>query len=262
MMIDLGAFKPSRLMNRAVRLIALSLTLALGLGGVSSIAAEERELAAETARLLAALQAAIPDLPIMDVHDTPVADLYAVELEGGQLLYTTADGDYFIAGDMYRVGERVVNLAEERRAGARRTAMANVALEDMVVFSPAGQTRTHVSVFTDVDCTYCRKLHQEIADYNALGIEVRYLAYPRAGLGSATANKIVSAWCADNRNEALTALKAGLTIPSASCDNPVAEQLELGRKVGVNGTPAIVTADGRLLPGYMPAAQLAEALEL
>jgi len=244
-------------LNRFACILALTMSVTLGLVSVPAVAADDSQLHEDTARLIAALNKAIPDLPVIDVHSTPIADLYAVELEGGQLLYTTAGGDYFIAGDMYKVGDRVVNLAEERRAQARLSAMEAVPLEDMVVFSPAGQTRTYVSVFTDVDCTYCR-----IADYNALGIEVRYLAYPRAGLGTPTANKIVSAWCADNRNEALTALKAGLTIPAANCDNPIAAQFELGRKVGVNGTPAIVTADGRLLPGYMPAAQLAEALDL
>ena len=123
-------------------------------------------------------------------------------------------------------------------------------------------TKTHINVFTDVDCGYCRKLHQEIADINKLGIEVRYLAYPRQGLGTETHRRIASAWCADNPNEALTTLKQGGQIPNKQCDNPIAGQYELGQQVGVTGTPAIVTADGRLLPGYMPAPKLAEALGL
>lgn len=246
-----------------VALAAIALLLAFGLRAGASEAGSESNVRAEAAKLVAALNEAIPTLPIVGVDRTPVAGLYLVELEGGQTLYGTAEGDYFISGDMYHLGGgAVVNLAEERRAVKRRDLMNELSLDDMVVFSPTGQTRTYVSVFTDVDCGYCRKLHQEMADYNALGIEVRYLAYPRAGLESPTANKIVSAWCADNRNEALTALKAGLTIPNRQCANPVAKQYALGREIGVTGTPAIVTADGRMLPGYMPAAQLAEALGL
>ena len=245
----------------AKTLAAGMVALTLSLGAVTSTA-EDGNVRAEAAKLVAALNAAIPQLPIVGVDRTPIEGLYLIELEGGQTLYGTADGNYFISGDMYQLGDTVINLAEARRAGKRREKMNELSLDDMVVFSPSGQTRTHVTIFTDVDCGYCRKLHQEMADYNALGIEVRYLAYPRAGLESQTADKIVSAWCADNRNEALTALKAGLTIPAKECANPVAEQYELGQEVGVTGTPAIITADGRMLPGYMPAPQLAEALGL
>jgi thiol:disulfide interchange protein DsbC len=132
----------------------------------------------------------------------------------------------------------------------------------MLKFKPKGETRAVVSVFTDVDCGYCRKLHLEMADMNALGIEVRYLAFPRAGVGSPTYDKIVSAWCADDRNQALTDLKLGKDIPNRACPNPVAKQYELGHDIGVTGTPAIVLEDGRLLPGYMPAAELAGLLGL
>ena len=204
----------------------------------------------------------IRDRPIEEVTTTPLADIYAVDLPGGQTLYGTADGKYLFSGDMYQLGDNIVNLAEGRRALKRQQLMKDVALDEMLVFSPAGETRDYISVFTDVDCGYCRKLHQEMADINALGIEVRYLGYPRAGLGTPTYAKIVSAWCAKNPNEALTALKSGLDIPMAECDNPVAEHYALGQKVGVTGTPAIITSDGRLLPGYMPAENLAEALGL
>lgn len=213
-------------------------------------------------KLMQQLRRALPDLPIESVTKTPLANFYAIELRGGQTLYGSADGKYLFSGDMYQLGDQVVNLAEARRMVKRQQLMAAEPLDNMVVFSPAGETKAHISVFTDVDCGYCRKLHQEMADINALGIEVRYLAYPRAGLGTPTHAKIVSAWCAENPNEAMTALKSGLNIPMADCDNPIASQYELGQKVGVTGTPAIVTEDGRLLPGYMPAAQLAEAIGL
>ena len=154
----------------------------------------------------------------------------------------------------------LVNLAEAGRTAKRQALMAQVTAEEMVVFSPEGTTKASISVFTDVDCGYCQKLHLEVPKLNEMGIEVRYLAYPRAGVGSQSYQKIVSAWCSADRNTAITRLKARQTIPTLTCSNPVASQLDLGREVGVTGTPAIVLEDGRLLPGYMPAEQLAEAL--
>lgn len=213
-------------------------------------------------RLVAEIKRVLPQFPVENVFKLPIPDMYGVELTGGQMLYGTADGKYLFSGDLYEVGESIVNLAESRRSVMRKSRLDEVPLEDMVVFAPEGERKTYISVFTDVDCSYCRKLHQEMPAINELGIEVRYLAYPRAGLGTPTHSKMASAWCADNPNDAMTSLKAGRNISSATCDNPTAEQFELGRAVGVTGTPAIVTEDGRLLPGYMPAAALAEALGL
>ena len=134
-------------------------------------------------KLVAALRANLANLPIEDVHTTPVPGIYGVELTGGQVLYGSEDGQFFIAGDMYQIGQGqgITNLAENRRAVKRKEIIDNIPKEDLVVFSPTGETKTHVTVFTDVDCGYCRKLHQEMADINALGIEVRYMAYPRQG---------------------------------------------------------------------------------
>ena len=163
--------------------------------------------------------------------------------------------------DMYELAESgLVNLAESKRVVKRKALMDAVAREDMVIFAPAGETRAVVNVFTDVDCSYCQKLHLEVPALNQMGIEVRYLAYPRAGVGSPSYAKIVSAWCADDPNTAITKLKARQEIPPATCTNPVAQHFDLGREVGVTGTPAIVTEDGRLVPGYMPAAELAKAV--
>ena len=155
-----------------------------------------------------------------------------------------------------------MNLAEAKRETVRKDLMAAVDSKDAWVFKPAGKTKAVVSVFTDVDCGYCRKLHAEVPRLNELGVEVRYLAYPRAGIGSASYNTIVSAWCADDRGTALTDAKAGKTIAAKTCVNPVAEQFQLGQEVGVTGTPAIVTDSGKLLPGYMPADVLAQTLGL
>ena len=156
-----------------------------------------------------------------------------------------------------------MNVTDTLRAGKRKAGLAKVPAADMVVFSPKKTpVRTSIYVFTDVDCGYCRKLHLEMQAINDLGIEVKYLAYPRAGLGSESYRKIVTAWCSADPNTALTALKTGKSLPDKTCANPVADQYELGRQIGITGTPAIVTADGELLPGYMPAAELALALGL
>lgn len=213
--------------------------------------------------LVERLQTLRPDIPIERVSASPVAGIYALELTGGTVLYGTEDGRYLFAGDLYELGDHdLVNLAEAARTGKRKDLLDTVPTSSMVVFSPDGETRTAVTVFTDVDCGYCQKLHQEVPALNAMGIEVRYLAYPRAGIGSESYQKIVSAWCAEDPNTALTRLKARESIPPATCDNPVADQYQLGREMGVTGTPAIVLEDGSLLPGYMPAADLARAAGL
>jgi thiol:disulfide interchange protein DsbC len=212
-------------------------------------------------RLVAKLKALRPDIPIEKVSSTPVPNVYALEMAGGTVFYGTADGRYLFAGDLYELTDSdLVNLAEAGRTEKRRELMASVRREDMVIFPAVGETKGVVNVFTDVDCGYCRKLHQEVPELNRMGIEVRYLAYPRAGVGSRSYQKIVSAWCAADSNKAITQLKSGIEIPDASCENPVAAQFDLGRQVGVTGTPAIVLEDGRLLPGYMPAAELAETV--
>lgn len=212
-------------------------------------------------KLVAKLQALRPDIPIEKVSASPVPGIYALELAGGTVFYGTADGRYLFAGDLYELADDdLVNLAEAGRIEKRRDLMAGVSKDEMLVFPAVGETKGVVNVFTDVDCGYCRKLHQEVPKLNQMGIEVRYLAYPRAGVGSRSYQKIVSAWCAVDPNKAMTQLKSGMEIPDVSCENPVAAQFDLGRQVGVTGTPAIVLEDGRLLPGYMPAAELAETV--
>ncbi|MCZ6640968.1 MAG: DsbC family protein [Gammaproteobacteria bacterium] len=212
-------------------------------------------------RLVARFSELRPNIVIKSVEATPVAGIYALELQGGDILYGTEDGRYLFNGDLYELADtEIVNLAENNRIAKRRTIMANVPSSELVIFSPVGDTKAVISVFTDVDCTYCRKLHLEVPRLNELGVEVRYLAYPRAGIGSRSYDKIVSAWCSDDPNLAITKLKAGQSIPEATCSNPVAAHFDLGGEVGVTGTPAIVLEDGRLLPGYLPAEELVQRI--
>ena len=200
-----------------------------------------------------------PDFTIASVRPSVAGGLYEIQLKGGPLLYATADGDFFVLGDLFSVGiGGIVNLAEKQRDLERRELIATVKTEDMIIFAATGDTRGTVTVFTDVDCFYCQKLHREVPALNQAGIEVRYLAYPREGLGSASYRKIATAWCADNPQQALTKLKNRQAIPDNVCPgNPVADQYKLGQQVGVSGTPALVLESGELVPGYMAADALA-----
>ena len=249
--------KRARNVKTTLRLVlAAGVVLAVGMGAAATeqTAAEEDTLRAELTRLL-------PELPIYTVAESAIAGVYAVQLEDGAMLYVSGDGSHAIAGDMYALTDAgPVNLAEGQRAKRRRELIAGVDVADMIVFAPRAKPSAVLHVFTDVDCGYCRKLHNERQALREHGIELRYLAYPRAGVGSPTYNHMVSAWCADDRQGAITHLKQGEAITDRTCDNPVAAQYELGGMVGVSGTPSIITAAGELIPGYMPADELAKKL--
>jgi thiol:disulfide interchange protein DsbC len=195
---------------------------------------------------------------VESIEASPVDGLFQVELTGGRLLYATPDGQKIIQGAIFDVsGERPRNLTSEAEArGVARTLEA-LPVEELIVFAPP-EPKTHVTIFTDVDCGYCRKLHLEMEELNALGVEVRYAAFPRGGLGNQTAATMESIWCAKDPRDAMTQAKLGKTVQAATCANPIASQFELGQQIGVQGTPAIFLANGRLIPGYQPAAQLAE----
>ncbi len=219
----------------------------------------------ETDAIKSKLSTVITPADILKITDSPVAGLMEVQLRGGKILYTSLNGEYIIDGALYQlVDGRVVNLQQQRvnelMKPRRVEALEALSDDEMITFEAKGETKATIYAFTDVDCGYCRKLHREIASYNKKGIEVRYLAFPRAGVGSGTYKTMVSIWCADNRQQAMTIAKAGKSVPMATCENPVAKQYELGNELGVTGTPSLLTVDGRLLPGYMPADRLANAL--
>lgn len=209
--------------------------------------------------ITARIEAARPGIVVSEVEPSFIKNLYRTKIENGPVVYATIDGKYFITGEMYEVtSNEIVNLSQKEMNKTRKKLLDTVDTNEMIVFSPKGEPKAVVSIFTDVDCGYCQKLHREINQYTALGIEVRYMAFPRAGIQSEAYNKIASAWCAKDRNEALTKLKAGENIPNNVCaNNPVAKQYRLGSQMGISGTPAVILMSGELIPGYVPADQLA-----
>lgn len=205
-----------------------------------------------------------PDVKVESIASSEIPGVYAVQIKDGPLIYTSADGKYFVHGEMYAVRDKeFVNLSEQRASGLRAKEIATVKTKDMIIFKPKGPAKAVLNVFTDIDCGYCRKLHKEMPELNALGIEVRYLAYPRAGVGTESYQKMVTAWCAKDRQGTLTRFKNGEAVPINTCsDNPVTAQYQLGERIGISGTPSLITASGELIPGYVPAKELAERLGL
>ena len=248
------------MIRRVIPLFAAAM-FALTAAGVS---AGEPADKAVTEALSKALNQPALGLTVQSVHTSEIPGLYEVQFAGGPLVYSTASGEYFVVGDMYSVGpDGFVNLGEQRRDGERVKLLDALDKKDMIIFPAQGETRSHITVFTDVTCFYCQKLHREVPELNKRGVEVRYLAYPRAGVGSDGYKQLVSAWCADNPQETLTKLKARESVPTATCDdNPVADQYRLGQEMGVRGTPAMVTAEGKMIPGYQSADDLMVTLGL
>lgn len=197
------------------------------------------------------------DLKVESVAESPLKGLYQVQLEGGRVLYMSEDGQYLMQGYLYQMRDgQMLNLTEQAENVAVARQLNALPRNEMVVFAPKNP-KTHITVFTDTDCGYCQLLHKEVAELNRQGVEVRYVAYPRAGVGSSTYNDLVSVWCAKNPQEAMNQAKARKKVPAATCENPVADQFKLGQMIGVQGTPAIFLANGQLIPGYQPADKLA-----
>ncbi len=238
-----------------VRGLPLLLATALLAAGPASLA--EDDAAFEEVRKT--ISAKFDTIDPENVKRSPIDGWY--ELQKGPIVaYVSADGRYLLQGDLIDL-DKQVNLSERSRNGARRDLVAALTDDKAILFTPAEQ-KYSVTVFTDVDCTYCRKLHNEIDQYLAKGIQIRYLLYPRNGPGSRTWNTSEQVWCAKDRGVALTAAKRGEGFESESCDaTMVGEHYALGRDVGLSGTPAIVLDDGTLVGGYVPPAQLAMRLE-
>ena len=234
------------------RALATLLALPLGFAAAGASAADltKEELASRLNGISAA-----------DITDAPIPGMYQVAV-GANVAYVTKDGRYIIRGDIINV-ETSANVSEETRARARAAMLGSVDPATMIVFKPAnGAVKHTVTIFTDVDCGYCRQFHREIDKVTALGIEVHYLFYPRTGPNTESWTKAEEVWCAPDHNSALTRAKLGGSLPeNHACATPVADQYELGQGIGVRGTPAIFNEAGDLIGGYLPPATLAKVLD-
>jgi thiol:disulfide interchange protein DsbC len=233
-------------MRKLINLAALSvLTLALPTAN------------ADEAAVRKAVTTSMPTVKIESIKPSEVKGLYEV-MVGANIFYVSDDGKYLLQGRLVDVAARK-DLTEEKLSGGRLKALEKIGKDNMIIFKPKIGKYT-VSIFTDIDCGYCRKLHSEIDQYMAEGITIQYLLFPRAGKGSDSYNKAVAVWCAKDRNAALTAAKKDQNIEMKTCDNPVDKHMQLASDFDAKGTPMIVTEKGNIFPGYLPAKQLAEAL--
>lgn len=207
----------------------------------------------EDAVVSAALQKIAPGVVISSIKASPLPGIKEVMVDG-RVLYVSNDGKYLLQGSLIEMPSRR-NLSQASEAQERKGLLAGIPASQKITFAPANP-KYRVTVFTDIDCGFCRKMHTQIADYNKAGISVEYLFFPRAGEKSESWDKAVSVWCAPNRQKALTDAKADRPVPKKTCTNPIAEDYALGRKVGVDGTPAVFGPDGTQLGGYLPPAEV------
>ncbi len=221
------------------------------------------------AMIRARLKAVLPEAEVTSVTAMPVAGfpdgLYQVTTRNYEPVIVTGDGRYMLQGDLLEIkAGTLASVSDQMLAVGRSQALAKVRQEDMVIFPATGKAKRVLYVFTDVDCGYCRKFHDEVPELNQRGVEVRYLAFPRGGPTSVVASKLSSVWCARDRQRAMTDAKRGAALAAATalCKNPVNKQYDLGTELGVRGTPAVFSEDGMQLGGYVTANQLAKTLQL
>ncbi len=206
-----------------------------------------------------AIQKLIPNAQQIAIAETPVPGVLEVQVDS-DIIYLSEDGKFLLQGRLFDLDNRV-DLTDLARSAVRRELLSTVSVSEQITFAPADPEHS-VIVFTDVDCGYCRKLHEQMDQYNELGIAVHYMMYPRAGIGSPSYDKAVSVWCSADQKTAMTEAKQGAEPASRQCENPVESQYKLGQKIGMTGTPAIVTLDGTLIPGYVPPGALRERLDV
>jgi thiol:disulfide interchange protein DsbC len=223
------------------------------------VPASAQEVDAELEQVREKVHAMFDLIQPEDINPSPVDGWYTVH-KGSVVAYVSGNGRYLLQGDLIDLALDV-NLSDAIRNEARRDLMSAIPDEEVIAFSPA-EVKYSVSVFTDVGCTYCRRLHNQIDEYLAYGIEIRYLMYPRNGPDSPEWVMAEEVWCSSDRNGALTAAKTDRNFASTNCDASIVDhQYQLGQDVGLSGTPAIILDDGTLISGYMPPDQLKARLD-
>ena len=196
-------------------------------------------------------------IEIISIEKTDIEGYLEVNFKGIETLFISEDGKYLISGDIFEITDvGLINRSESRRNYLRKASLGQLDKSEFITFQPEAVEHS-IFVFTDVDCGYCRQFHRQINDYLNLGIQVKYLAFPRAGIDSDSFNKIASAWCSLEPNKAITELKLGNEIKENIClNNPVEKHFNLGNNLGVSGTPSIITSEGKLIPGYISPEEL------
>ncbi len=241
------------MLSKSIRLIIILVAVATAAYAPSAFADAELETVRKQ------MASKFPNLDPQNINRGPVAGLLEIR-QGAMVAYLTIDGRYLMQGELIDLDNNV-NLTEAAMNTGRREALKDVTDSYAITFSPDNPRHT-VTVFTDIDCTFCRKLHREIAQYNAEGIAVRYLMYPRSGPNTRSWEKAEEVWCSDDRLDAMTQAKNDKSLPAATCDaGMIRQHFQKGLNIGLEGTPAIVTEDGALISGYMPAKALAARLD-
>lgn len=241
-------------MNNIIKAIVF-IACYVGIIGVSQAAEVKQDaLSAEFSKELAKY---FPNATPDSVLKTPISGLYEVQI-GPRVYYFSPDARYLMAANIIDL-KSGINLTKPRLFKARQRALEKIGEENMIIFSPEKPEFT-LTAFTDVDCAYCRKMHSQIAEYNKLGIAIRYLFYPRAGIGSSSHKTAVSIWCSDDRKGTLTKAKAGSKIADKSCENPIGDHIKLVRQMELRGTPALILPSGELIESYIPPAELLKLL--
>ena len=201
----------------------------------------------------------LPEIEISSVGPSPVAGVFEL-ISAGQIYYVTGDGKYIFDGNLIDMESRT-NLTTARLGGVHMSLINAMGEDNMLIFQPEKSAERSITVFTDTSCPYCSKLHAEIDVLLEHGVSVRYLMFPRAGIGSQAHRDLESVWCADNQQEAMTTAKAGGSIPTKTCDNPIESHIALAEQVGLRGTPLIYIDDGQMIPGYRSADDLVEMIQ-
>ena len=240
-------------MNR-IPLSITALATCLLMTTMNAVAADTKSFDAVEAKI----RGLVPNAKTIAISETPIKGVLQVQINS-DIVYVTDDGQYLLQGQIMDIDTKA-NITDQAKSGIRLTLLTDLKRDEQITFAPE-EPKYDLLVFTDIDCGYCRKLHNQMEGYNEQGIAIHYMAFPRAGIGSDSYDKFVSVWCADDQKEALTLAKNGTDPLPQKCPNPIADQYELGREVGVTGTPALVTSDGTLIPGYMPPEQLRQRLD-
>ena len=203
-----------------------------------------------------------PGTQIEKIEESSFPNIYKVYYGDIQPLYVSKSGKYFLYGDMFEINSsEIINLTALDIKKQRISLMKEINKDELISFSSDDETYS-VTVFTDVDCGYCRKLHNEIKAYNKLGISINYAAFPRSGIGTEAFTKMVGAWCSTNPKQSITYLKDGKKLDLNFCDSqPVSKHYAIGKKIGITGTPAIISSEGELFPGYYSPQDLLDKLK-